>query len=79
MTAVLELSLPDPASCQREIVSRQMHSWALGQPVTDERDTYEPFAYEPFAAGRGDLSATDRVSSLSDPGGRGTPAARRRP
>ena len=57
MTSVLELSLLDAASGEREIVARQLHSLALGQPVTDERDTYEP-----FASGRCDLSATGRLA-----------------
>ena len=57
MTAVLELSLLDTANGQREIVARQLHSTNIGQPVTDERDTYEP-----FASGRCDLSATGRLA-----------------
>jgi hypothetical protein len=57
MTSVLELSLLDAASGEREIAARQLHTTDMTEPAINERD-----AYEPFASGRCDLSATGRLA-----------------
>lgn len=57
MTAVLELSLLDAASGEREIAARQLHTTDMTELAINERD-----AYEPYASGRCDLSATGRLA-----------------
>lgn len=57
MNSVLELNLVDPSNGSREVVARTVHSLALGQPVRDEAD-----AYEPYASGRCDISAGGMIA-----------------
>lgn len=61
VVSVLELSLVDSRSTQREVLARRVYSTGFGETVTREAD-----AFEPFSGGRCDISRTGEVAYATD-------------